>query len=147
MNKKNSLFLFIHCSSPHCVFSLTLSIFLFFIACSHLCCSSILHLVLTLLGLHFFFFHLTSNGRMPHLLFLIFSCFLPPTLFTSNHNKCKPLILTLFQSKSLSSILIGRVVLLGSFLFSSACSTLFAYFSLREVRLLTSYGRQKWHAH
>ena len=66
--------------------------------------------------------------------FFIFSCFLPPTLFTSNHNKCKPLILTLFQSKSLSSILIGRMVLLGSFLFSSACSTLFAHFSLREVK-------------
>ena len=34
-----------------------------------------------------------------------------------------------------------------SLFFSSACPTLFAHFSLKEVRLLTSYGRQKWHAH
>ena len=51
--KKNSLFLFTHCSLPHCVFSLTLFIFL-------LCLLSLTQLFKTTpsphtLGLHFFF--------------------------------------------------------------------------------------------
>ena len=46
-----------------------------------------------------------------------FPSFLPFTLFTSSHNKCKPLTLTLLQPKSLSLALIGRMALLVSFLF------------------------------
>ena len=105
-------------------------------------------LVLSLTCWDFSLFTLLQMAEWPlPFISFTFSCFLPSTLFTSNHKKCKPLTLTLFQPKSLSSALIGWMALLVSFLFSSACPTHFAHFSLREVRLLTSCGRQKWHAH
>ena len=61
--KKNSLFLFTHCSLPHYIFSLPLSIFLFSFACSHSRSSARLHfspqshllgLLSFSLGLHIF---------------------------------------------------------------------------------------------
>ena len=50
--------------------------------------------------------------------FFISPSFLPFKLFTSSHNKCNPLTLTLIQPKTLSSALIGRMALLVSFLSS-----------------------------
>ena len=88
--KKNSLFLLTHCSLPHCVFSLTLFIFLFSFACSHSRSSSRLHLVLTTLW-DFTSFSLCPNGRMAStFISSSFPSFLPFTLFTSSHIKCKP---------------------------------------------------------
>ena len=128
----NSLFLFTHCSLSHCVFSLTLSIFLFSFACSHSRNSSRLHQSSILLARTSLF----SGASLPHpfgtsllqpiftgwMAFLFisssFPSFLPFTLFISSHNKCKPLTLTLLQLKSLSSALIGRMALLVSFLSS-----------------------------
>ena len=130
--KKNSLFLFIHCSFSHCVFSLTLSIFLFSFACSHSRNSSRLHqssvsLVETSLfsgdshphplrtSLHQTIF----TGRTTTLFISSsFPSFLPFTLFISSHNIWKPLTLTLLQPKSLSSALIGLMSLPVSFLSS-----------------------------
>ena len=101
MSKKNSLFLLTYCSLLHCVFSLTLSIFLFSFACSHSRSSSRLHLVLTTLWDFSSFLHFCPNGRMASLFnSSSFPSFLPFTLFTSSHNKCKPLTLTLLQPKS-----------------------------------------------
>ena len=66
-------------------------------------------LVLTLWDFHFFSslwdFHFFSPLHWPNGLFIYFFIFsfffLPFTLFTSSHNKCKPLTLTLLQPKSL----------------------------------------------
>ena len=55
----------------------------------------------------------------------LFLLFLPFTLFTSSHNKCKSLTLTLLQPKSLFLLLLrpnGLCIFL--FFFSSACPTL-----------------------
>ena len=130
--KKKSLFLFTHCSLSHCVFSLTLSIFLFSFACPHSRNSSKLpQSSISLAGTSLF-----SGASHPHpletsLLQTIFTgrtatlfisssfpSFLPFTLFISSHNKCKPLTLTLLQPKSLSSALIGLMSLPVSFLSS-----------------------------
>ena len=133
--KKKSLFLFTHCSLSHCVFSLTLSIFLFSFACPHSRNSSKLpQSSISLAGTSLF-----SGASHPHplwtsLLQPIFTCrmasllisssfpsFLLFTLFISSHNKCKPLTLTLLQPNSLSSALIGQMALLVSFLSSFPC--------------------------
>ena len=53
------------------------------------------------------------------------------------------LLYSLFLAMKILVDCLQKMVLLGSFLFSLVCSTLFAHFSLREIRLLTSYGRQK----
>ena len=98
---KKLIFFFTHCSLLHCVFSLTLSIFLFSFACSHSRSSSRLHLVLTTLCDFSSFLHFSPNGRMASLFnSSSFPSFLPFTLFTSSYNKCKPLTLTLLQPKS-----------------------------------------------
>ena len=107
--KKPSLFFFTHCSLPHYVFSLTLSIFLLSFACSLMQFFKTA-LVLTLWDFTSFL-PPCLNGWMASLFnSSSFPSFLPFTLFTSSHNKCKSLTLTLLQPKSLSSVLIGRMV-------------------------------------
>ena len=140
MNKKkfsfsfHSLFSFSRCISHN---FLLLSLFFFSLLLAHSLtqfCQTTLSPQSHLLGLHFFFpLPKWLNGLS--LLFL--SPFLPSTLLTSNHSKCKPLTLTLLQPKSLSSALIGRMALLVSFLFSSACPTHFG--SLLIKRSQTSH--------
>ena len=78
------------------------------------------------LGLHFFF-PLCPNGRMASLFnSSSFPSFLPFTLFTSSHNKCKPITLTLLQPKSpFLQLLRPNDLALYFFLFflPSACPT------------------------
>ena len=84
-----------HCALSHCVFSLTLSIFPFSFACSHSRSSSRLHQSLvSLAGTSLFsgtsHLHPIFTGRMASLFISsYFPSFLPFTLFTSSHNKCK----------------------------------------------------------
>ena len=124
--KKNFLFLFTHYFLPHCIFSLTLSIFLFSFTFSHSRSSLRLHLVLTTLWDFSSFSPLPKWPNGVYLYFFIFSSFLPFTLFSSNHNKCKPLTLTLLQSNFFSSALPcpnDRAFYFFLFFLPSACWT------------------------
>ena len=81
--KKNSFFLFTRCSLLHyisfIIFSLSLSIFLFSFTLVH-----------TVLQECTVLFSSTPNGRMAFsFISSPFSSFLPSTLFTLNHSKCK----------------------------------------------------------
>ena len=110
-------------SSSRCIFSYFLYFSLLF------CLLSLTQLFNTAPSPHTFgtsllFFTSLQMAECLTFYFFIFSRFLPSTLFTLNHNKCKSLTLTLLQPKSLSSALIGRMALLVSILFSSACPTL-----------------------
>ena len=127
MSKKNSLFLLTYCSLLHCVFSLTLSIFLFSFACSHSRSSSRLHLVLTTLWNFTSFFLFCPNGRMAStFISSSFPSFLPFTLFTSSHNKYKPTYLDFASTNFFSSALpLPNDLAFHFFLFflPSACPT------------------------
>ena len=129
--KKNSIFLFTHYSFSHFVFSLTLSIFFsLLLAFSNVilqdCTNPQSHLLGLLFSLGFTSspprdFTFSAHLHWPNGLSIYFSIshsFLPFTLFTSSHNKCNPLTLTLLQPKTLSSALIGRMAVLVSFLSS-----------------------------
>ena len=126
--KKKSLFFFsltaFFLTAYLSQFSLTLSIFSFSFACSHSRSSSRLTL-----SSHFGTSLLYSpifTGRMASLFISSsFPSFLPSTLFTSSHNKYKPLSSTLLPPKSLSSALIGRMAFACFFSFVfSVCKTL-----------------------
>ena len=86
------------------MYFLLLSIFLFSFACSHSRSSSRLHLVLTLWDFTSFFPY--PNGRMASpFISSSFPSFIPFTLFTSSHNKCKPTYLDFASTNFFSSAL------------------------------------------
>jgi len=137
--------------SFHLLFSFTVYLsqfslnFLFFSSLFYLLTQSLssarLHLILSLICCDFSLFSLLQMAEWP--LFFIsftFSPFLPSTLFTSNHNKYKPLTLTLLGPKYLFlqlSLAERPCLFLLSFL--QRVQHTWAHFSLIEVRLLTSH--------
>ena len=106
--KKKLTLLFFSLTVPflsHCIsiiiFSYSLYFSLLFCLLTHSRSSARLHLVLSLTCWNFFLFFPSSRPNGLSLLFLSrFPSFIPFTLFTSSHNKCKPLTLTLLQPKS-----------------------------------------------
>ena len=101
------------------VYVLLLSFFLSSFACSHSRNSSRLHLVLTLWD--FTSFSPCPNGRMASpFISSSFPSFLPFTLFTSSHNKCRTTYLDFTSTNFFSSALIGRMAFacFFSFVFS-----------------------------
>ena len=125
MNKeKNSLFLFANCSLFYCI--------------------SRLHPVLTTLWTSLLFF---TSLQMAECLTFYFLSFLVFFLPHSSHQITINANYLLWLYFNQNSHWPNDLTCFFSLFFSSACPTLFAHFSLKEVRLLTSYGRQKWHAH
>ena len=89
----HSLLFFLLCIFFYSIFSLSLLFAHSLTQFCHTALSPQSHLLGLLSFSHFI--------KWPNGLFLLFlSPFLPSTLFTSNHNKCKPLTLTLLQPKS-----------------------------------------------
>ena len=122
-----------HCALSHCVFSLTLSIFPFSFACSHSRSSSRLHQSLvSLAGTSLFsgtsHLHPIFTGRMASLFISsYFPSFLPFTLFTSSHNKCKP---TYLDFASFLQLSLSRMTLASCFFLFSLPSNVSHEFNI-----------------